>query len=731
MNEDEPRYLGKFDFIWHNSAIGNLGSMERGVAHLKRSAEYLRPGGWLVFTTGVNISSLEETVLDDSDTIVWRLSDIEDLHESLANVGLRSDGLNISLGDSPQDRKVTFDPTSPVLDLDKIGYPDQFESKIVYSNFALTKVLLCYQKVRPLPIRQRRADQEERLAENTQALLDHVAVNADLKDYYPELDDLRSTPKIEAIDPPPPMRVNPGQEVEIELKFRVRNHTKVFGYGPIHPHNCNPTILGTAYPMNHEGIFHHPSWFSKTRPAVSFYEVTSDSVAVTYAHKALKDDIFTYRFMVTAPEEPGTHFECYCLLQEGVQDFVDSTTVSVQLIVREQPVTILDLYEEPEPEEEAHDEAEDEAHDEVEPEVADPLTATRFEEKLDEVLFYLNQVKNSSTVVLNQSEAITKLYTGQRIFVDPQDLSVSPVLMLDGHWEKEITEVFRRFIKPDTVLIDAGANIGYFGIIAGATITNGAGGHIVYVEAIPELCELIRKSSHTNGTINYSTICDKALTDKSGQQVPFHVLEDNLASSSMNDEATLRSYQETPLKVGRTLTVETITLDDLCKHAGLDTVDVIKLDIEGGEEVAYRGMRTTIERNDDLTLIAEFSPAAYEDPEAFWSAIKADFPFTYVVSDQVPDQLSPVESLAESLNASLFDGWFMLVACKAEYLPDDDEAMDDEAMDDVVVDNEAVDNEADELDQTQDEDQAQDEDQVQDQDGAVAQDQAQATRKAQ
>ena len=59
-----------------------------------------------------------------------------------------------------------------------------------------------------------------------------------------------------------------------------------------------------------------------------------------------------------------------------------------------------------------------------------------------------------------------------------------------------------------------------------------------------------------------------------------------------------RAYQET--------TVATVTIDSVVEEEGIDTIDLLKMDIEGHELEALRGATSTLERGGIAALTFEF-----------------------------------------------------------------------------------------------------------------------------
>ena len=285
------------------------------------------------------------------------------------------------------------------------------------------------------------------------------------------------------------------------------------------------------------------------------------------------------------------------------------------------------------------------------------------EDKLNESLFYINKVKNSITVKTGETEALTTLFTGQKIYVDTRDLSVAPSLLIDGFWEPEITHVFRKHINPDSVVFDVGANFGYFGIVAGTEVAGGKGS-LHFFEANPDLINYIFKSLSVNGLGQKSQINNCAVSDKSGQEVELSVLEDLWGSSRLNVSADKVKVGGNQIKTLKKIKLKTVRLDDYVKDLKIKHVDVVKMDIEGHEDVAYRGMRKIIRTNPQLELFLEFTPAAYQAPKAFFEQIKKDFKYLYFINcDQLdPRETIEVKTYRDFTKVSNLTDWSMLLA---------------------------------------------------------------------
>lgn len=118
-----PDDLTGFDFCWSACAFEHLGSIEKGLAFVERSLECLKPGGWAIHTTELNLSSNDGTV-DNEFTVLFRRRDFEELERRLVARGHRVAPLDFDPGLGPVDHYIDVPPfrEQPVLKLLLAGY---------------------------------------------------------------------------------------------------------------------------------------------------------------------------------------------------------------------------------------------------------------------------------------------------------------------------------------------------------------------------------------------------------------------------------------------------------------------------------------------------------------------------------------------------------------------------------------------------------------------------------
>jgi len=187
---------------------------------------------------------------------------------------------------------------------------------------------------------------------------------------------------------------------------------------------------------------------------------------------------------------------------------------------------------------------------------------------------------------------------GLKMYVVCRDWAVAPTMLFNHVWEPVETKICKQHIKEGMTVVDAGAYIGYYSILASKLV--GSRGKVYAFEPSPECLELLYKNIEINNCKNIQ-VFTKAVTDKVGYTM-FYVNPQNLSGSS-----TARSFQ------GPQIEVPTTTLDEAI---GNQRVDFIKMDIEGTEPKAIRGMNKVIRNNSQLKMIIEVSISRLTDTDS-------------------------------------------------------------------------------------------------------------------
>ena len=86
-----------------------------------------------------------------------------------------------------------------------------------------------------------------------------------------------------------------------------------------------------------------------------------------------------------------------------------------------------------------------------------------------------------------------------RMFLNPDDAVITPYMTAGRVWEATETHWFVKSLRPGDVVVDVGANVGYYTIIAGKLV--GEAGRVYAFEPDPVSFELLRAMSAWTGSI--------------------------------------------------------------------------------------------------------------------------------------------------------------------------------------------------------------------------------------
>jgi FkbM family methyltransferase len=147
--------------------------------------------------------------------------------------------------------------------------------------------------------------------------------------------------------------------------------------------------------------------------------------------------------------------------------------------------------------------------------------------------------------------------------------------ILVDNYENDDIEYFLNCIKSKDVIFDIGANIGIYSIIAGKKWPDVK---IFAFEPVPINAQFFNTSLVMNDISNVRLI-QKCVSNSSGD-VDFSVSSDS-AYSSMID--TRRKPELSSIKC------EAVRVDEFCSEFGIRKIDVVKIDVEGAEELVILG----------------------------------------------------------------------------------------------------------------------------------------------
>jgi FkbM family methyltransferase len=151
--------------------------------------------------------------------------------------------------------------------------------------------------------------------------------------------------------------------------------------------------------------------------------------------------------------------------------------------------------------------------------------------------------------------------------------------------EGAVVAAIRERLRKGATFVDAGANIGFFTVLAAGIV--GEAGRVFAIEMMPETVSRLRKHVSANRCGGTVTVFEAAISDRSGQTVRAIMPETKFGRASIVLEPT---YERE-----RHVTVVSKTFDELM-NAFKGHIDLIKMDLEGAEDMALKGATRTLIR---------------------------------------------------------------------------------------------------------------------------------------
>ena len=177
-------------------------------------------------------------------------------------------------------------------------------------------------------------------------------------------------------------------------------------------------------------------------------------------------------------------------------------------------------------------------------------------------------------------------------------------------YEEEEREIFCSAIFPGCTVLDVGANIGLYTLLAAKR-----GARVFAIEADPLNGTMLRHHVKINGFEDQVTIFEMAAID-SPQRVVLYRHPFNLGESNIVEKGAPSGVIE-----GR-------TIDSL----KLPPIDICKMDIEGAELSALLGMKETMSRSPRMKLLVEFA-RHYGNADELLSFLRSNFSSVKVIED--------------------------------------------------------------------------------------------------
>ncbi|MCR4426950.1 MAG: FkbM family methyltransferase [Firmicutes bacterium] len=202
---------------------------------------------------------------------------------------------------------------------------------------------------------------------------------------------------------------------------------------------------------------------------------------------------------------------------------------------------------------------------------------------------------------IGSGKALISTVWGGMLIVPSQDLSVAPGLIINGIHEPQLTNYLGKTIKPGFTCVDVGANIGYFTVLMGHLV--GPKGKVTAYEPDPVNHSFLLDNLSINCLRDRVTPLECAVYSSS-DEIAFYLSTRFRGHASIHRHGKEYFHHYTDEITQVEVPAERL---DSRFRAG-DHIDLIKLDIEGGEYHALLGASDLIENWSVETWVFEVNP---------------------------------------------------------------------------------------------------------------------------
>lgn len=168
-------------------------------------------------------------------------------------------------------------------------------------------------------------------------------------------------------------------------------------------------------------------------------------------------------------------------------------------------------------------------------------------------------------------------------------------IFFTGAYDSKSVDFIKNTLDEGDTFIDIGANIGCFTLVGSQKV--GGSGKVIAFEPVDIVSKKLEQNISLNNLDNIILV-KKAVMDR---KIPVRL---HLAR---RDNLGMSSIQRHDAETGETIFVEAVTLDEYLDQENINDIKIIKIDIEGAELPALKGMVHTLSKYKPI-LVVEVSP---------------------------------------------------------------------------------------------------------------------------
>jgi len=250
----------------------------------------------------------------------------------------------------------------------------------------------------------------------------------------------------------------------------------------------------------------------------------------------------------------------------------------------------------------------------------------------------IEEIESAKSIQFSEKILLKYIY-GFRIYLHPKDI-ISWGIGKYGYYEPFETEVFRKTVKEGMNVIDVGANIGYYSLMAAKLVKTGK---VYAFEPEENNYSLLLNSIRANNFRNIMPIQQCASNENGYCTFFVSPCETNLGGGSMVWDSG-----------GKKLVVPSITLDTFAEKENVSTVNVLKIDVEGAEPLVLMGARKILTDNKNLKIFLEYNPSSWNDFDDLLNYLFQTFDVYEIVNSPFLLRKIKIKSLPKNQQINLF-----------------------------------------------------------------------------
>lgn len=210
---------------------------------------------------------------------------------------------------------------------------------------------------------------------------------------------------------------------------------------------------------------------------------------------------------------------------------------------------------------------------------------------------------------------------------------VSNTIRTTGEWEPETSTYLEKHVKEGEIVIEAGANIGYYTALLGKLV--GASGQVYSFEANKETYELATLTLKMNDLQPHVHLQNLAVSNRNGL-VNFTYQPIASARSHYINTGGSHILTKHTKQLSHSRSVQTTTLDSALPS--VTNVSWLRMDIEGAEIIAIEGAQRIIQHSPRIKIVMEWNRLyleAFSDVNRFIDRMHQNgFQFYYLSSTE-------------------------------------------------------------------------------------------------